>query len=110
MAYETVFENNLTGTKESKSFEGKVGSIIELEINIKELIANRHGSFQVIIQESEDNENFCDLAMTKVYNAAHLEKGDSFVFKKQKPYHRFQLVIGDGNASVDVELKQNELN
>ncbi|MED4534400.1 hypothetical protein ABET51_13415 [Metabacillus fastidiosus] len=110
MTFENIIENNLTESKVSKSFEGGAGSLIELQINNKAMTGNTGGSVQVIVQESEDNEKFCDSIMTKVYSTGELDNNDTVVFKKQKPYHRLHFVVAGGNPSIDIEVKQNEVN
>lgn len=107
MTYDPIIENNLTESKISKSFEGSVGSIIELQLDVKEIITNVEADIQVVIQESDDNESFSDSMMTKVYCSAPLD--DTFVFQKQKPYHRFYFDISGTNASIDIELNQSQL-
>ncbi|MED4533720.1 hypothetical protein [Metabacillus fastidiosus] len=108
MAYNNhIIENNLTQSKDSKSFEGEVGSIMELHINVKEIITNHDAGIQVIVQESDDNDLFSDFAMTRMYDSSDFH--DVFVFKKQKPYHRFHFTVLGTNPSIDIELTQEQI-
>jgi|GEM_PF-5474249 len=101
MAYDfllNVVENGLTSSKDSKSFNGGMGSVVEIRVDVKEI----SGTVQVIVQESDDNVYFSDSAMTKVYNAVKLN--DKFVFLKKKPYHRFRFGVTGTSPSVDIEI------
>jgi hypothetical protein len=105
MAYDfllKVVENGLTASKTTNSFNGGKGSMVEVRMDVK-AISGTDASVKVIVQLSDDNVNFSD-SFIKEFNTVTLN--NKLSFKKQKAYHRLNLVLSGTSPSVDIELNQ----
>jgi hypothetical protein len=88
-----------------------MGSIIDIQFNIINL-SRPDDSFQLVVQESNDNITYTDSIMSKVYTSSDVNSGgnlmgEQLIFRKKKSYHRFKLVVmGAEPSQAIIELYQ----